>query len=964
MRNQISFLLLSAAFCGLQTTEGQAQPLPFDAQISTYRPDEGEIMAFAVRLEQPFLAEQFEKSNKLRLEPTDENAYLIYPKETKFVQKHAEFYGRLKGTRTAKLKLSYEVVSEDLAGQPKVDVRTTEIEVVIPSEPGGVAEIHKEWARRQNAHFADLLRYYPDTSFFEYVLLQSQERYGVRPPAIPTASRYRRDQIETGLYHTFSGGLGLQQALQWEALHGRHQVGDLSIHIDRLNPPRVKSLDYQSLLEKKKDAGVEPQVHELAEFVPADQYFLHFGSMEAANQLIDLSAEWGESLLQLFSVTAKDPHLREKYSDQLCLDRRALLELFENEVISDVAVTGSDFFFAEGTDLTAILRLKDVAAFQNAAKGWLAEIQQKYPGVQQREVNYRGHQIFARYTQDRMVSSFVTYKDDLVIVSNSPVVMRKVIDVILKESPSLQQAVDYQYSTTLLSPTDDSQSVYAYFSEDFLKYLISPAFKVAQKRRLQAFNNLVMLNNASMFYRLEFGQSPNSLGDLVEQAFYDPKEVVDQTGSSYAWDSERDTATSSVFNRIKYLTPIVELKVLQVSQQEQQEYGRYSKRYESIWRDYFDPIAIRADLTDLTVKFETLVLPFANSNLFEQVRSVLAEQPQPLQSSRFAKSTILSTQIVPGRERIGTYLSSLPGVAAVLESDPTLTDLSWLGDSISIQYLDGSSILEVDPTRLQRLDQFFPLSVPQQSAISAILAATSLPVYFTIDVEDEDKAARLLDRLGSEIVVKGDPLVGLPTSFDAYRLPEYKGHEIFVLSYQLYAIKVRLHLTLANGQLLAATKLAALHEAVDAATEPANKNPETGQAQLHLNFSAMTRTKEELQLYWNEKLRHAAHRNVMPIYNLLQLYDVSIEEVNPLADAKYGVTYFCPGGGEYRFDSDSDQVYSTIYGNRQTARQPLSIQQNTPFSEFYNSLNSMSVRFEFSDESLIGTVEIERDLGK
>ena len=55
-----------------------------------------------------------------------------------------------------------------------------------------------------------------------------------------------------------------------------------------------------------------------------------------------------------------------------------------------------------------------------------------------------------------------------------------------------------------------------------------------------------------------------------------------------------------------------------------------------------------------------------------------------------------------------------------------------------------------------------------QLGVSAAVAATNLPVYLTIDVEDEDKAARLLDQLRSRIILEGKPVFGLPTEFDAY----------------------------------------------------------------------------------------------------------------------------------------------------------------------------------------------------
>ena len=927
-----------------------ADTLPFDWKVETYRSEEGDITAFSLRLEQPFLAEQFEKSNLLRLEPLDEAAYLIYPKETRFTRKHAEFYGRLKGTGVAKLKLSYEVVTEDLAGVPRVDINTTEVEVAIPREPIGIDELYKKWARQQNAYFAELLRYYPDTSFLEFVLLQSKDRYGVQPPAIRKTSSGDKSSIDYGLYHTFSGGLALQQSLQREVLKGERRVGDLSIHVSQLQRPSLDSLAYADLLKGKRDRGIFPAPHPLAAMVPEDQYFLQLSSMTAANQMLDLSREWGESLFRMLTVSATDHHLKEKYEEQLCLNLDSLTQLFADQVVAEFAVTGSDFFFAEGTDLTVLLRLKDSGLFQSA----------KHPSVLEREVNYRGHRINARYTQDRVVSSFVLLKDDVAIYSNSPVAMRKVIDTLLGESPSLDQAADYQYVTTLLPHSDDPNDAYLYLSEAFLKRLVSPKFKIAQKRRLQAFNNLVMLNNASMFYRLEYGESPDNLSDLVKGKFYDPGRIVDCMGGAFAWDAERDTATSSVFNRIKYLTPIAELDVMKVSSEEQQEYDAYKARYESFWRDYFDPIAVRLHADEASVHLETLVLPFANGSLYRNLQSSLSDAPAQLGTSRIAGSAILSLQAVPGRSHIANFLRVVPGVPEVLESDPTLTDMSWLGDEVSVHYLDDSAILEVDPTRLQRVSSYMEIGVPQQAAASALLAAVNLPVYLAVDVEDEDKASRLLDQLSSRIFLNRSDFYGLPTQFDAYQLPAYKDHKVYVLSYQFYAVKIRLHVALVSGRLVAATRLPGLREAIDAASNPVDEHAPELHAQFRINLRAIDKLQTDLQMYWNEKLREAAHRNIMPIYTLIKLYNVPVDQVNALSDAKYGVSYFCPGGGDYAYDAGSDQVQSTVYGNRQKAKQPLSVNEKTGFSKFLSSVEEITAGIRFQDEGMISIVNVKR----
>ena len=294
---------------------GQAQEeLPFQYKIEVYRSAEEDLAAFTVRLEQPFLAEEFEKSNYLRLVSDDERAYLIYPKETRFQQKHAEFYGRLRGEGKAALTLVYETVSENIDGSRQVHVRQGKLELTVPPPPPadtevGSRDIFLEWAREQNRYFAQQLEYYPTESFFQYCLLQSKARYGVDPPPIPRCAAGVSD-IETELYEVFTGSLAIQETLQQRTLGGGPSAGDQTIHISQLQPPQLQSLDYEQLLKEQAEEGVEPNPHAMARLIPADQYFLHFRSMQAFENLVDLSDKWGDSLLRLYTIRAQDNRVR------------------------------------------------------------------------------------------------------------------------------------------------------------------------------------------------------------------------------------------------------------------------------------------------------------------------------------------------------------------------------------------------------------------------------------------------------------------------------------------------------------------------------------------------------------------------------------------------------------------------------------------------------------------------------
>lgn len=945
-------MLIFAALAARGLADG---PLPFSHKVEVYRAEKQGVMAFALRLEQPFLAEEFEASSSLRVEPLDDKAYLIYPKEGRFQQKHAEFYGRLRGEGRAKLRLTYETVRENLDGSRQVDVNRGEIEIAIPDGDTGSADLYKAWARQQNDYFFDLLSYYPGETFFQYCLLQSQERYGVTPPDLRRI-RPPRSELEADLYQVFTGSLAIQESLQQQSLRGGSRGGDLNIHVSQLDPPELQSLDYASLLDEKATDGVQPRPHEIARLVPDDCYLLHFRSLDAAGELADLTAEWGDHLLRLFTVHARDNHLQQKLEDELCLRRGPLAKLFDDEVVSEFAVVGADPFVIEGSDVTLIFRLQQPEAFRQAAAEWLAEARQRHPDLTEREFNYRGHKIAVRYTDDRRVSSFSVEHDEYAVYSNSHRAVRRVIDAAAGKTPSLFDALDYRYLTTLLPPGDAADSGYLFASEAFIKRNIGPELKISEKRRLQCFNNLVMLNHASMLYRLENDRSPTSLTELDEGHYVDLSKITCPHGGAYAFDVDGDTCTCSLHNRLKYLTPNAELTVQQVSAAEKQEYERYKERYRAFWARLFDPLAVRITAGQ-SIKLELCALPLANGSLYTDLKQHLEAKPQAIDTSRIARSAILTSTAVVGRKQIGELLKKIPGVSEVLAADATLTDMSWLGDRVGFHLCDADTVIEVDPTRLQPL---MGVGMLEQSLAAAAVWSVEMPSYVSVDVEDADKVRRLLDRLATRIFLRGGSVFGVPSALDAYRLPDYRDHAVYVLSYQLHALKVRLHVALVGDQLIAATTPETLHQAIDAAAMPADRPPVEAHALLRLDRRAIDRLTDDLELYWEEKSRLACHSNTISIYNLVKLYGVDAAETGKLSDAKYGVTYFCPDGGEYRFDRERDQVVCSVHGNRQHARQQVELARQSSFRRFFESLDAITASLRYRNDGLFATVEIDR----
>jgi hypothetical protein len=90
------------------------------------------------------------------------------------------------------------------------------------------------------------------------------------------------------------------------------------------------------------------------------------------------------------------------------------------------------------------------------------------------------------------------------------------------------------------------------------------------------------------------------------------------------------------------------------------------------------------------------------------------------------------------------------------------------------------------------------------------------------------------------------------------------------------------------------------------------------------------------------------------------LYDIPVEEVPRLADAKYGVRFFCPDHGQYRFDAETNQVSCSVHGNRRQSQQHPREGVRSSFDEFIGTVDEIVAALRFRDDALIATLEIVR----
>src|SRR5437879_891510 len=91
-------------------------------------------------------------------------------------------------------------------------------------------------------------------------------------------------------------------------------------------------------------------------------------------------------------------------------------------------------------------------------------------------------------------------------------------------------------------------------------------------------------------------------------------------GPVVAWNVNEGRAVSQSYNTLDFATPLVELPIDKITEQEQAEYTRFRGEYMNLWRQYFDPVGMRLKMTDGRVKLETYILPLIENTSYNELR--------------------------------------------------------------------------------------------------------------------------------------------------------------------------------------------------------------------------------------------------------------------------------------------------------------------------------------------------------
>ena len=423
------------------------------------------------------------------------------------------------------------------------------------------------------------------------------------------------------------------------------------IEIGTLEGPTIGSHPFEEML-----AGREPAFSSLAAAVPEYFYYVRFRSFSKLIGLADSSNLWSTHFFSQSTQEAYSHDIVDRLQTQLCVETSDLLRPFYDEVVQEVALTGSDLFLQEGSDVTLLFRYKQNAAFETKMDGFLENAAKAHPNASRTTGSYRGVAFVHLTMPDRQVHVFSAYPEKgLHIRSNSRVAFERIVDT-LKGTASvepnstgpkpLSEAFEFRYMRTLYEKDAAEEDGFIYLSDAFIRELVGPVKKITERRRVLCYNHLRMLGHAAMLYRTEHGKAPESLDQLITSECL-PKDfgvgrLACLDGGRYQFSDDGTEGVCTVHGRAGRMTPCCEIPVQRITATEQALYEQFLEEYNQYWRTFFDPIGIRVHTTPSSYRLETIVLPLIDNSIYTAMSQVLGGAPQPLDDLPVPKRNIFS----------------------------------------------------------------------------------------------------------------------------------------------------------------------------------------------------------------------------------------------------------------------------------------------------------------------------------
>lgn len=807
--------------------------------------------------------------------------------------------------------------------------------LVIPrgSGSGGDERCRTAWAVHTLAALDQRAEHSDASTFLSYARGLLRRRLKEDGPSVGRDPRAGR---EVDVYSALTGALAVQEALQLQALAGSFADDPQTVSVASLKAPEVKSHPFQEMIGARA-----PVTRPMDALVPNDCLYAHFSSFASFQRALDQVEDWGEELVHLVEVRARDRGIRERYTRRLMVDTTMLSRLMGEHVIGEVGLVAADPFLRDGTDVAVLLEEKVPAALDAA----LALQRAKAGPLAQSAGRREDVEVTSWTSADGRVSSHQARIGPCRVVASSAALAARIAACQARRAPSMAASDDYRYMRVLFPARAEEEDGLLFLSDELVRKVVGPQTKIADARRLGCSGVLAAIENAAAFHRLE-RHADATLAELVTRAYL----AQPRCPSHGRYTHEAARARCSVHGSLDALAPLSATPVERVTAGERDAYVRFVDEYTRYWRTFVDPVGVRLSPGE-RIKLSTIILPLVENSIYTGMKQFLAMEPADLAPWGALPGTLLGVAFATpqGAQRKQEHdVDWLPS-----EGQPG----RWLGRAVSAVVHDARPLFTLDFGEGSWLARELFTRPASMLWLAFYVTSLDMPIVVSADVTSEAGARRFLD-------VSADRAARLSRArgfrgffeqrFSPYKLREGAPAPVTVFTWEIVSIKLRYFAAVHAGRIWVSNQLPALIASMKAPA-PATRRAHVLVVSTPGNGTA---SREDRELSLAERQRRACHANLVPLWALIRLGGVAEDAAAEAARARMGWAPECPEGGTYRLEPSIDAVTCSLHGTVERPVQPVAPAAGSAAARTLERLRELVVALTLTPEGLNTQVEL------
>jgi hypothetical protein len=714
-----------------------------------------------------------------------------------------------------------------------------------------------------------------------------------------TGTTFRTNTEFDDTFSFVSGNRAVSENLQLDRILPAARADETPVKLDSIEGITIQEIDW-----KKEIAGKQPTLDPLAAYIPADQHVAFFPTFEAAMTLADEADRQGTTFLQAAEPQSQDVGVVDRYQRQLGLRRTALGRMLGPQLIESLAVTGGDPYFRVGTDVALVFDAADVAQLRTALVAQIALNVAAEKDVKHETTELQGVTVESWRTPSRAVSSYLASYGDVVVVTNSPVQLRRLLDTHQAKSPSIASLDEFKFFRDRYPRGTGGETAFLFLSDATIRRWCGPHWRIADSRRTR---------DLAVLAELQAQNLSHLAGGTVEPGLIRTDLRLSTSGEVRL---TADGVSSDAAGSLTFLTPISELTLDTVTKSEAEAYTRWRDGYQRNFSWAFDPIGLRLSLDAERIAGDLTIMPLIDNSSYREFVEI-SRGVKLKATSGDPHGALLHVTLAINKEsaRIKEMFNFASQFAPQLRIDP----LSWLGDSVSL-YVDDTPFWD----ELVKIIDESGGKLSQSQMNEQILARTGfqVPVALRFEVANPLKATAFVAGVRAfleqtapgmtvwETIAHGDgayvkitpvrqAVAGSP--FERAALFYALTPDAWTLSLSEEVIKRSLDRRVAAAKpaeaQAAAVPAAPLGESVDFSVKLRDGKI----------LAAVTRDDYERQL------RRLAWGNLPILNEWHRLYP----NADPVAlhERWWGVKPVCPGGGKYVWNETWQTMESSVFGS-------------------------------------------------